>query len=63
MGKGRPSETYALYKGEEVIAIGTKKEISIKTGLKEKTLSFYRSPAYQKRSKNNKNRKILIKVE
>ena len=60
--KGRPANIYALYKGEELLGIGTKKELADQLGIKLSTISFYHSPAYQARSKNNKNRKILIKI-
>lgn len=53
---------YALYKGEEILADGTIKEIAEKMGIKEKSLRFYRTPTYQHRAKNGKNRRALVRL-
>lgn len=56
---------YALYKGEECLAIGTIKEIAEHMKVKAKSIMFYMSPTYQKRGlglKSN-NRRVLIKLE
>lgn len=44
---------FALYKGEELFAFGTRKELAEKIGVKEKTIMFYGSPTYQKRVDGN----------
>ena len=54
MKRGRPTNVYALYKGDEFIDIGTKEEIAEKMGWKKTTISFYHSPANIKRSKGNR---------
>ena len=36
---------YALYKGEELLIIGTIKEITKHQNVKEKTVRFYQCPA------------------
>lgn len=43
---------YALYKGDELIMIGTVEEIAKHQGVKESTIHFYHSPTYKKRTKN-----------
>lgn len=56
---------YALYKGEECLAIGTIKEIAEHMKVKPETIKFYMRPTYKKRGlglKSN-NRRILIKLE
>lgn len=56
---------YILYKGDEILAIGTIKEIAAKMNVGERTIQFYGSPTYLKRGlglKSN-NRRILIKLE
>ena len=53
---------YALYKGEECLAIGTLLQIAYKTGVKLKTIQFYKTPTYKKRCKNSKNRRELVKI-
>ena len=52
---------YALYKGDELIMIGTIKKIAEEMGVQEHTIRFYQRPSYKRRGKNN--RKVLIKIE
>lgn len=40
------SKIYALYKGDEYIADGTLEELSKKTGRKEASLKFMKTPSY-----------------
>ena len=53
---------YALYKGEECLAIGTIKEIAKKMNVKEKTIYFYTMPTYKRRCRKSKNRRELVRV-
>lgn len=55
-------KVYAMYKGELCLGVGTIKELSELLGVKEKTIKFYLTPTYRKRSKNSKNRRELIRV-
>lgn len=41
---------YALYKGDECLAIGTIKQIAKQMGKTEKAVTFYTYPVYKKRS-------------
>lgn len=43
---------WALYKGEEMLSVGTVKEIARDTGKKPNTLLFMTTPAYKKRAEN-----------
>ncbi|MEY9979715.1 helix-turn-helix transcriptional regulator [Lysinibacillus sp. RC79] len=55
---------YALYKGEQMVAIGTVKEIAEERGVKPETIRFYMSGVYQRRSKREVNNRLqLIKLE
>lgn len=56
---------YALYKGEELIIIGTIEEIAKAQGVKRKTILFYQTPAYLKRHENSHigNYKVLVKLD
>ena len=47
---------YALYKGENMLAIGTERQLARELGVKIETIKFYRSPAYAKRLANRKGR-------
>lgn len=51
---------YAVYKGEELLAIGTLKECAEKLNVTESTIFYYQFESYQKRVKNPKNRRITI---
>ena len=54
---------YALYKGDEILAFGTIREIASQMGVKPRTIKFYMSPTYQKRGKGEKSSKRRILIE
>lgn len=54
---------YAMYKGEDCIAMGTIIQLSKQLGVSIQTIRFYLTPSYKKRVKKGKNRRELIKVE
>jgi hypothetical protein len=55
---------YAIYKGDEFIFMGTKKECAEHLGVKPEAIKFYSTPTYRKRSKSlDNNRTVVIKVE
>jgi hypothetical protein len=51
---------YALYKGETLLADGTVNEIAEKMGVKISTVRYYKTNAYQRRSKYVDKRRVLI---
>ena len=53
-------KVYALYKGDDLLEIGTKKELAEKFGVKAKTIAFYNTPAYQKRTSSEKGRRLVM---
>lgn len=53
---------YALYKGDEIKAIGTKKELADYLNVSIRTIEFYSRPTYQKRDKKG-NRLLVIRIE
>lgn len=56
---------YALYKGEEVLGIGTLPQLASKFNLKIQTLQYYGTNAYKRKlnkRKNSKNPKILVNL-
>ena len=59
--RGRPTKEYAIYKGDDFIAIGTIKELVKKTGYAESTLRYCTHPASKKR--NNGNRLVVFSVD
>ncbi len=54
---------YALYKGENCLAIGTIKEIATQMNVKIKTICFYKTPTYKKRCKGSFKRLTLIELD
>lgn len=52
-------KNYALYRGEKFLGIGTKKELAELLNVKVETISFYGTPAYKKRIKKNKSRRLV----
>lgn len=50
---------YALYKGDELLAIGTAKELAEQFGVKVSTIHFYKSPTYIKRTNETKARRLV----
>lgn len=53
---------YALYKGDEVIAIGTLKELGKLLNVSPRTIFFYSTPTYKKRNKGG-NSYLVIRID
>lgn len=51
---------YAIYKGDEIIGIGTAKELAEKLKVKRDTIYFWKSPTNLKRTKKGR---IAIVIE
>jgi len=56
------NKEYALYKGDECLAIGTIEEIAEQVGVKYRTIHFYTTPTYKRRVKKGKNRRELVRI-
>ena len=56
---------YALYKGDELLAFGTREEICKQMNIKRKTFEYFRSNAYKERIKNRKarNYRSIIRID
>ena len=56
---------YAMYKGDECLAIGTVREIAEQMGVREETIYYYLSKTYERRLDNRKTRnpRIVIRIE
>ena len=63
--KERKRWQYAMYKGEDLLSIGTAKEICKEMNISYKTFQFYRKNNYKKIVKNSrlKNRRIIIRID
>lgn len=57
------TKDYALYRGEELVMVGTLDEISQKQGIKKKLLQFYKTPSYRARITDESNRIVVVEVE
>lgn len=51
---------YALYKGEELLAMGTKREIAEQLGVKPSTIGYYGTPVYARRTSDNGRRLVKL---
>lgn len=57
---------YALYKGEELLSIGTIYQIAQELKVQVRTIKYYGTNAYKRKlekRKNDKNSRILIKLD
>lgn len=43
------ADTYVVYKGDDVVAIGTRSEVAQALGVSEPTIAFYASPRNRRR--------------
>ena len=50
---------FALYKGEEIIAMGTKREIAEQLGISVRSVDHYGTPAYAKRTSEEHGRRFV----
>jgi len=55
--------TFALYRGDEFVDVGTAEEIAKRLGCKPDTIRFYATPSYQARLKDRDKRLIAIRIE
>lgn len=55
-------KTYALYKGDEFIDIGTTKELAEKIGVSETSIRFYSTPTYVKRNRKG-NCYVVVRID
>lgn len=51
---------YALYKGDELLAMGTKREIAEQLGVSANTVGYYGTPAYARRTSENGRRLVEL---
>lgn len=49
---------YALYKGDELLAMGTKREIAEQLGVSPSTVGYYGTPVYARRT-TERGRKLV----
>ena len=50
---------YALYKGDELLSIGTIKELAEGFEVGERTIKFYMTPTYKNRTSEHKGRRLV----
>lgn len=55
-------KVYAMYKGDECLGIGTLIQLARDLKVKYRTLKFYLTPTYKKRSSKGKKRRELVEV-
>lgn len=52
------AKEFALYKGEELLAMGTKREIAEQLGVSASTVGYYGTPVYARRT-SEKGRRLV----
>lgn len=50
---------YALYKGDELLAMGTKRKIAEQLGVSPSTVSYYGTPVYARRTSDSRGRRLV----
>lgn len=58
-----PPKTYAIYKGDEFLYMGTAEECAKKFNVKRKTVYYWNTKAYKKRIANRPKAKVAEVVE
>ena len=53
---------YALYKGDDILAIGTVEEIAKEMGIKPATVRYYNSQAYRRRLEKQKRTENSVRI-
>lgn len=53
------AKEFALYKGEELIAMGTKREIAKQLGVSASTIGYYGTPVYARRTSDTNGRRLV----
>lgn len=61
--RGVEQVIYAAYKGEEIVAMGTLKEVAQALRIKESSVIWYTKPSAKKRTEKYKNGRTIIKFE
>lgn len=55
----RKVKEYALYKGEELLGMGTIRELAERFNVKTTTLYYYRTPTYLNRTSDEYGRRLI----
>lgn len=57
-------KTFALYRGDQFIDLGTRQELAKKMGVTPKTISYLSTPARMRKIKGKENKSLIaIKIE
>lgn len=54
------AKEFALYKGEKLLAMGTKREIAEQLGVSASTIGYYGTPVYARRTSEDGRRLVEI---
>lgn len=59
----RKPNTYAIYKGEKFLSVGTAKELALEFGVSEHTIRFMATEENRRRNKGNRKTAIVLSEE
>ena len=54
---------YAVYKGDNIIAMGTLQECATKLNIKPESIMYYKTPTYIKRTTEKTGRRLVVLKE
>ena len=54
---------YAMYKGDELLYIGTHRELAEQHGVSPRTITYYKTPSYKKRSAGKENYLSIVELD
>jgi hypothetical protein len=54
---------YAVYKGDELLVLGSLQECAKALDVKEKTIQFYATKTHKNRTKGKENNMLAIRIE
>lgn len=63
MSQRKPIATYALYRGDELLDVGTCAELAERRGVRPETIYYYTSPAYRKKWTRDDKRVYVTRVD
>lgn len=55
--------TYAIYRGDELLDVGTRTELAERRGVKPDTISYYATPAYLRRRVHEERSLYVVRVD
>lgn len=62
MGANNKGDQFALYKGDELLGLGTAEELAAEHGVEASTIRFYSTPSYKARA-SGANCMVAVRID